>query len=100
VSGLFTQSGWTARPDVADFRDGFSLRNALANAAERMSPGDSERIDARAAAIEEAALARVAGAHSATVLGFFWSATINTMIFVRWSALGFREMEWIAVGGS
>jgi hypothetical protein len=38
--------------------------------------------------------------HSATVLGLFCSATMNTMIFVRWFALGFREMEWTAVGGS
>ena len=40
------------------------------------------------------------GAQSVTVLGFFWSATMNTMIVARLSALGFRETEWTAVGGS
>jgi hypothetical protein len=39
-------------------------------------------------------------AYSATVLGFFWSATMKTRIFVRLSGLGFRDVEWIAVGGS
>ena len=37
---------------------------------------------------------------STTVLGFFWSATMNTKILARLSGLGLREVEWIAVGGS
>ena len=31
--------------------------------------------------------------YSATVLGFFWSATMNTRIFARVSVLGFRDVE-------
>jgi hypothetical protein len=31
--------------------------------------------------------------YSATVLGFFWSATMNTKIFARLSMLGFRDVE-------
>lgn len=38
--------------------------------------------------------------YSGTVLGFFWSATMNTSSLRRWSVLGFREVEWIAPGGS
>jgi hypothetical protein len=38
--------------------------------------------------------------YSGTVLGFFWSATMNTRIFVRLSELGLRDVEWTAVGGS
>jgi len=37
---------------------------------------------------------------SATVLGFFWSATMKTTIFVRWSWLGLRDTECTAPGGS
>lgn len=31
--------------------------------------------------------------YSATVLGFFWSATMNTRIFARVSVLGLRDVE-------
>jgi hypothetical protein len=31
--------------------------------------------------------------YSATVLGFFWSATMKTRIFARLSMLGFRDVE-------
>jgi hypothetical protein len=80
-----------ASPALADFRDGFSLRNALANAAERLLNATafaSTRSESAADMIAlpfdgacndrsgfgklvEASLARVACAHSATVLGFF-----------------------------
>ena len=43
---------------------------------------------------------REPNSYSGTVLGFFWSATMNTRSLTRWSVLGFREVEWIAPGGS
>ena len=39
------------------------------------------------------ALVAAASFYSGTVLGFFWSATMNTRIFARLSVLGFRDVE-------
>ena len=38
--------------------------------------------------------------YSGIVLGVFWSATMNTRILARLFVLGFRDVEWIAVGRS
>jgi len=38
-------------------------------------------------------IAIVAFLYSGTVLGFFWSATMNTRSFTRWSMLGLRDVE-------